>query len=42
MCPPCNYASVSTDGPERVEKFAILVLNDPHGAVIREADPPRQ
>ena len=35
-----DYASLSTDDLERVERFALLVLHDRHGAVIREAAPP--
>jgi hypothetical protein len=37
-----DYASVN--GPEKrpVERFALLVLSDDRGAVIREAAPPQQ
>ena len=35
-----DYASLSTDDLEQVERFALLVLHDQHGAVIREASPP--
>jgi hypothetical protein len=37
-----DYASVST--PERLppERFAILILSDERGALIREAAPPQQ
>ena len=37
-----DYASVSTNELEQVERFALLVLSDDHGAVIREAAPPHQ
>jgi hypothetical protein len=37
-----DYASLSTDELDRVERFAILVLHETHGAVIREAAPPKR
>ena len=37
-----DYASLSTDEPDRVERFALLVLSEDRGAVTREADPPRR
>ena len=35
-----DYASVSTDDLDRVEKFAVLVMSDDAGAVVRETPPP--
>jgi hypothetical protein len=37
-----DYASLSTDDLDRVERFALLVLSDEHGAVVREAAPPKR
>jgi hypothetical protein len=37
-----DYASVSTPERQAVERFAVLVLSDDRGAVIREAAPPQQ
>jgi hypothetical protein len=37
-----DYASLSTDALDRVERFAMLVVSQGHGAVIREAAPPQQ
>ncbi len=37
-----DFVSLSTDELDNVEKFAILVLNEEHGAVIREAVPPKR
>ncbi len=36
-----DFVSLSTDELDRVERFALLVLSPEHGAVIREADPPK-
>ncbi|MEI6212093.1 MAG: hypothetical protein WCR06_10775, partial [bacterium] len=35
-----DYASISTDDLDHVEKFAILVMSDDAGAVVRETPPP--
>jgi len=35
-----DYASLSTDDLDRVERFALLLLSEEHGAVVREAAPP--
>ena len=35
-----DYASLSTGEIENTERFALLVLSEEHGAVIREAAPP--
>ncbi len=35
-----DYTSLNTDELDHVEEFAILVLSERDGAVIREADPP--
>ena len=37
-----DYASLSTNELDGAERFAILVLSDEHGAVIREATPPKE
>lgn len=37
-----DYVSLSTDAPDRVQRFAILVLSESRGAATREADPPRR
>lgn len=37
-----DYASLSTEQLDSVARFALLILSDEHGAVIREADPPRR
>ena len=35
-----DYATLSTDDLDRVERFAILVVSDDAGATITEANPP--
>ena len=35
-----DYATLSTSALDTVERFAILVLHDSQGAVVREAAPP--
>jgi hypothetical protein len=35
-----DYATLSTDELDRVERFALLVMSGEHGALIREASPP--
>ncbi|WP_428261538.1 hypothetical protein [Haliangium sp.] len=35
-----DYAALSTDTLERVERFALLVMSAEHGAVVREVAPP--
>ena len=37
-----DYAGVNTPERKAVERFAVLVLSDDRGAVIREAPPPQQ
>jgi hypothetical protein len=37
-----DYASVSTPEKSPVERFAVLVLSDEYGALIREAAPPQR
>ncbi|MFK7984868.1 MAG: hypothetical protein AB8I08_02480 [Sandaracinaceae bacterium] len=37
-----DYASLSTDELDHVERFAILVQTEAHGAVVREAAPPQR
>ncbi|MCA9145386.1 MAG: hypothetical protein KDB05_21465 [Planctomycetales bacterium] len=37
-----DYSSLSTNELEQVERFALLILSDEHGAIVREADPPKR
>ena len=37
-----DYASLNTDELDRVAKFAILILSDSKGAVVKEAAPPKR
>ena len=37
-----DYSSVSSKSINGVDKFALLVMSDANGAVIREAQPPAQ
>ena len=37
-----DYVSLNTDELDRVAKFAILVLSDAKGAVVKEAAPPKR
>jgi hypothetical protein len=37
-----DYATVSTPEQSPVARYAVLVLSDDHGAVIREAAPPQR
>jgi hypothetical protein len=37
-----DYASLSTNDLEFVQKFALLILSDQDGATVREADPPKR
>ena len=37
-----EYASLSTNELDNVERFALLILSDTDGAVVREAAPPKQ
>ena len=37
-----DYARVNTPDRQAVQRFAVLVLSDDHGATIREAAPPQQ
>ena len=37
-----DYASLSTPELDTAQKFSILVLSDHHGAVVREATPPKR
>jgi hypothetical protein len=37
-----EYASLSTNDLDNVDRFAILVLSDSEGAVVREVAPPKQ
>ena len=35
-----DYATLSTDDLDRVERFALLVVHDQAGATVLEAEPP--
>ena len=37
-----DYASLNTNELDFVDKFALLVLSEEHGAVVREAAPPKR
>ncbi len=37
-----DYVSLSTDKLDGVDRFAILVLSEDHGAVVRETTPPKR
>ncbi len=37
-----DYTSLNTDELDRVAKFSILILSEEHGAVVREANPPKR
>ncbi|MHB8974254.1 MAG: hypothetical protein ACYC3X_28540 [Pirellulaceae bacterium] len=37
-----DYTSLSTNQLDSVAGFSLLILSDEHGAVIREADPPKR
>jgi hypothetical protein len=37
-----DYSSLSTSDLDTVDRFALLVLSDDHGAVIQEAAPPKR
>jgi hypothetical protein len=37
-----DYASVNTPERQAIQRFAVLILSDDHGAVIKEAAPPQQ
>ena len=37
-----DYASLSTNELEHVDRFALLILSENHGATVREAAPPKR
>jgi hypothetical protein len=37
-----DYTSLNTNELDFVDKFSILILSEPHGAVVREANPPKR
>lgn len=37
-----DYASLSTNALDGVQQFSLLVLSDEHGALVREATPPKR
>jgi hypothetical protein len=37
-----DYTSLNTNELEQVERFALLILSEAHGAIVREATPPKR
>jgi hypothetical protein len=37
-----DYTSLSTDELDQVDRFSLLVMSEDHGALVREAQPPKQ
>ena len=37
-----DYTSLSTDELDQVDRFSLLILSEEHGAVVREAQPPKR
>ena len=37
-----DYSSLSTNELDQVQRFALLILSDDHGAEVREAAPPKR
>ncbi|WLD12473.1 hypothetical protein [Planctellipticum variicoloris] len=37
-----DYASLNTNDLDAAAKFSILILSEEHGAVVRDALPPKQ
>ena len=37
-----DYTSLNTNELDHVERFALLIMSDTHGALIREAAPPKR
>jgi hypothetical protein len=37
-----DYTSLSTDELDQVDRFSLLIMSEDHGAVVREASPPKQ
>ena len=37
-----DYTSLNTNELDAVERFSLLILSDEHGAVVREASPPKR
>ncbi len=37
-----DYTSLSTNQLDTVERFALLVVSEQHGTLVREADPPKR
>ena len=37
-----DYTSLSTNELDSVAQFSLLILSDEHGAVVREANPPKR
>ena len=37
-----DYTSLNTDELDRVEKFALLIMSESNGALVKEVDPPKR
>ncbi len=37
-----DYSSLNTNDLDAVSKFSVLVMSDEHGAIVKEANPPKQ
>ena len=37
-----DYSSLNTNDLDAVTKFSVLVMSDEHGAIVKEANPPKQ
>ena len=37
-----DYSSLNTNELDHVERFALLILSEDHGAIVREAAPPKR
>ena len=37
-----DYATISTEDVSNVDRFAILIMSEENGAIIREVAPPKQ
>ena len=37
-----DYTSLNTNELDQVGRFSILILNEEHGAIVREAAPPQR
>ena len=37
-----DYSSLNTNDLDAVAKFSVLVMSEEHGAIVKEANPPKQ